>query len=311
MALGPLTAELEKKDSPVRQFFDERFTAGLRDVQRRYRQAAPSLVVPPADRHDANPGTVGTGADWLLRFLLHPRPSLALAAIGADLYGYRAGMPDALSELASDLGYDHNSLSGKAGIGFAGPVSGNDADPSHLASACWALALTEMYRNPMVAIRGPLECFRYTRPSASQLLELTPPAAFYQLVAFREVFETVLLPELARRPGRRVLGPVFTGSALIKSDADLITAGLLLDLKTDSKFFLGVTVLFQVIGYALLDSDDAYELTQVGVFSARYVHLATWDISALFEELTSGPVGLPSARQEFRQLLHRLRGGQG
>ena len=81
MALGPLTAELGAKNSPVRQFFDERFTSGLRDVQRRYRQAAPSLVVPSADRQDANPGTVGTAADWLLRFMLHPRPSLALGAL--------------------------------------------------------------------------------------------------------------------------------------------------------------------------------------------------------------------------------------
>ena len=74
MALGPLTAELSAKNSPVRQFFNERFTTGLRDVQRRYRQAAPSLVVPSADRQNANLGTVGTATDWLLRFMLHPRP---------------------------------------------------------------------------------------------------------------------------------------------------------------------------------------------------------------------------------------------
>lgn len=167
MVLGPLTAELGKKDSPVRQFFDEGFTSGLRDVQRRYRQTAPSLVVPPADRQSVNPGTLGTAADWLLRFLLHPRPPLALAAMGASLYGRRSGMLDALTGLAVSLGYD-DALSGEVGAGFTGPVSGNDADPSHLASACWALALlTEMYRNPMVALRGPLERFQYHRPSVS------------------------------------------------------------------------------------------------------------------------------------------------
>jgi hypothetical protein len=73
----PLTAELEIKDSPVRHFLDERFTSGLRDVQRRYRQANPPLAVHSADRQDANPGTVGTAADWLLRFMSHPRPSLS------------------------------------------------------------------------------------------------------------------------------------------------------------------------------------------------------------------------------------------
>jgi hypothetical protein len=95
---------------------------------------------------------------------------------------------------------------------------------------------------------------------------------------------------------------------LIKADADVITAGLLLDLKTDSKFSLGVTTVFQVLGYALLDFDDAYQLANVGTFSARYAYLATWDIGALCDELAGHHVALPSIRQEFRQLLlaHQL-----
>jgi hypothetical protein len=216
-------------------------------------------------------------------------------------------MPDALMEIAASLGYGHD-LSDGDGTDFAGPAGGNEADPTYLASACWALALlTEVYRNPLVMTSGPLERFQYQRPSASQLLELTPPAALGQLAAFRDVFATSLLPELACRPGHWVLGPVFTGSALIKADADLITAGLLLDLKTDSRFSLGLTVLFQVIGYALLDFNDAYGLTDVGIFSARYAHLTTWGISELLGELASRPVSVAGARLEFRQLLHRLR----
>jgi hypothetical protein len=80
--MGPLTEELKDKDSPVRRFLDERFTVGLRDAQRRYRTAASALVVSSTPRQDANPGTVGTAADWLMRFMLHPRPSLRLAAMG-------------------------------------------------------------------------------------------------------------------------------------------------------------------------------------------------------------------------------------
>jgi hypothetical protein len=123
------------------------------------------------------------------------------------------------------------------------------------------------------------------------------------MAALREVFTAVLLPQLARRPGRWVLGAEFTGSTLIKSDADVIAAWLLLDLKTDSRLSLGVTTMFQVIGYALLDFDDAYQLTEVGTFSARYAYLATWDLSALLNELAGHHVSLPSARSEFRQLL--------
>jgi len=238
MSLGPLTAEIGDKDSPVRRFLDERFTAGLRDIQRRYRQAAPSPVVPSADRQDVNPGTVGTAADWLLRFLLHPTPSLQLAAVGASL----CGMVSAFRDIAMSLGYGPGSGVAPAGTaGFAGPVSGSAAEPEDLARACWALALlTEMYRNPVAAMNGPLGALGSRRASGSSLLSLATPAAVTQLARYRAVFEADLLPQLVRRPGRWFLGPTFTGSALMKADADLIVAGLLLDLKTDSKFSLGI-----------------------------------------------------------------------
>ena len=274
MIRGPLTAELNSKDSPVRRFLDERFSSGLRDVQRRYRQASPTLVVPSADRQGANPGTVGTAADWLLRFMLHPRPSLKLAATGAALCGRRSGMVEALIKIGESLGYEpETTLDGNA-TDFTGPVDGNDTDPGHLASACWALALlTEMYRNPVAAMTGPLGRFEGHRASASGLLGLASSAALGQLAAFREVFASTLLPQLAYQQGRWVLGAEFTGSALIKADADVIAAGLLLDLKTDSKFSLGVTTVFQVLGYALLDFDDAYQLASVGIFGARFAYL--------------------------------------
>jgi hypothetical protein len=64
---------------------------------------------------------------------------------------------------------------------------------------------------------------------------LNPRAGFDQLAGFRGVFQTVLLPQLASRTGLWALGPTFAGSALIKADADLIAAGLLLELKTSAK----------------------------------------------------------------------------
>ena len=178
----------------------------------------------------------------------------------------------------------------------------SDADPEHLARACWVLALlTEVFRRgPMVAAMGPLGRFQEGRSSADELLALAPPAALGQLAAFRQVFEATLLPRLAGAGG---LGPTFTGSALIRADADLIAAGLLLDLKTSSKLSLGITDLFQVIGYALLDFGDEYKLDELGIFSARYATRPPGASAALLEELAGGQVSLRATRQEFRQLL--------
>jgi hypothetical protein len=127
-----------------------------------------------------------------------------------------------------------------------------------------------------------------------------------QLARFRDIFEKKLIPRLADRTGLWVLGPTFAGSAFISTDADLIAAGLLLDLKTSLKFTLPKQDLFQLVGYALLDFDDEYGVTEVGLFSARYAYLATWLLSTLLEDLAGHKIDLQSTRQEFHELLKEL-----
>ena len=272
----------------------------------------------PAEGRDANPGTVGTAADWLLRFLAHPQPDMRLAFAGVmncTLGGIellpafaqvldRIGIPRHLA--AADL----RSVSGTAGTEtrdrFTGPVAGSVADPAVLLRACWAIALaTEVFRGgPAVALRGPLRQFAGKRGlTGDHLLAMAPAAALAQLGRFRGVFETVLLPHLARYQGQWAIGPGFTGSALISADADLIAGGLLLDLKTSGRFSLPVTDLFQVIGYALLDFNDEFGITELGIFSARYGHLATWEAGSLLRDLAGRDISLHDTRREFRSLL--------
>lgn len=201
----PLTAELADIRSPVRQFFDSRFTSGLRTVQSRYRQSGPVLTVPPAQRAEADPGTIGTAADWLLRFLVHPSPRLELAARGALRYGAQPGKPGpgllaALEELAQTLGmtradFRHDQRS------FSGPVAGNAAEPEHLARACWALALlTEVYRRgPVVARQGPLSRSHSRPPSLPDLLAMAPPPRWTSLPGSGPSLSPYCFPRL--RPG--------------------------------------------------------------------------------------------------------------
>jgi hypothetical protein len=302
----PLTRELEDAGSSVRQFLDARFSSGLRDIQRRYREGAPPLAVPGVARADADPGTVGTAADWLLRFLVHPQPELHLVMGGAAACR-RAGIDvaPALASIAGSLGVPLPARPPERVRIFTGPEPGNDADPALLARSCWGLALlTEAFRSgPMVAARGPLGRFQGRSVSGDDLLGLAPSAGLLQLAAFRSVFETALLPSLAVRIGPWALGPKFAGSELIRADADLIAVGVLMELKTSAKLSLGVQDLFQVIGYALLDFDDDYHVTELGIFSARYGYLATWELGPLLSELAGREVSVEPARDEFRCLL--------
>ncbi len=307
---GSLTRELDNINSPVRQFLDERFTSGLKDLQRRFRQAAPPAVVPSAPQAEANPGTVGGAADWLLRFMVCPDPSVSLAVAGAAHLS--PGMMMGVAEVAEMLGVA--DLPGTLSMGgspvsgsvhaFTGPVAGSSVDHELLARGCWVLALaTEASRSAQAAAMGPLAGFPDKPLLVDDLLALAPPAGLDQLARFRHVFETTLIPQLAARPGPWVLGPTFSGSELgARSDGDLIAAGLLLELKTSAKLTLAVKDLWQVIGYALLDFDDEYHLDSVGIFSARYAYLATWSLGILLADLAGHEVSLQSVRDEFRKV---------
>lgn len=134
----------------------------------------------------------------------------------------------ALAEVARVLGMSLPSRPVGHVRVFPGPAAGNDADAGVPARSCWVLALiTEAYRRgPMVAAAGPLGRFRGAAVTSDDLLGLAPPAGLGQLAGFRHVFSDTLIPQLAGRTGTWALGPTFTGSALIKTDADLIAAGL-------------------------------------------------------------------------------------
>jgi hypothetical protein len=296
---GPLTYELAQKDSPIRQFFDDRLGTGLKDAQAAYRSATGPVLVPGVPRETADPGTIGTAADWMMKFLVHPTPSLGLAAQGAAL----CGMLPLLKELAFMLGFRDGGTEQ-----FSGPARGTGIEPDLLYRACWGLSLlTEVYRRgPDIAANGPLSLLR--RKSAEALLEMAPEAGLEQLVALRRVMESALLPAIGTRAGLWAIGPVFEGSQIMRGDADLIAGGLLIELKTTAKKpSLGVADLWQILGYVLMDYVDEFALTDAALFSARYGYLAQWSLETLLPQLAGTPVTLRALRAEFRELLKACR----
>ena len=297
---GPLTYELALKDSPIRRFFDDRLTPGLKDAQAAYRIAAGPLLVPGVPREAADAGTIGTAADWMMRFLVHPNPSLRLAAQGASL----CGMMPALKELAFMLGFRDGGVEE-----FTGPARGSGAEPDLLYRACWGLALlTEVYRRgPDIAAIGPIG--RLQDGSARSLLDAAPDAGLKQLAALRGVMESVLLPAVTSRQGLWAIGPVFAGSQIMPGDADLVAGGLLAELKTTiKKPSLGMTDLWQMLGYVCVDYADEFAMTDVALFSARYGYLAQWNLDVLLSHLAGRAVTAAALRAEFRALLEACRG---
>ena len=129
------------------------------------------------------------------------------------------------------------------------------------------------------------------------------------MAGLRGVMESALLPGIASRHGLWAVGPVFAGSKIMPGDADLVAGGLLTELKTTSKKpSLGVTDLWQILGYVFMDYVDEFAITDVALFSGRYGYLAQWNLDVLLSRLAGRPVTATELRAEFRALLEACRG---
>jgi hypothetical protein len=309
-----LTRELKKPASPITLHLGERFP-NVRDLQRPYTRATAGLTpIEPRPGAKIAYGTVGTAFDWQVRFLADPAPDLHLAFAGALLAG--KDLLSLFGALTAEVGgsITLRTRPGPPPPRPAAPAGGQRAaalDAERLARACWALALfTEVYRSGQVA-RSPLGLLD---PGASleELLALASADEIADLLALADAAQRELLPVLAARGGPTHVGPTFAGSLDLAADADLVTGGLLLELKVNlgdrrsdgrRRCSLDRQTLYELLGYLLLDYENAYRIEALGVYSARYAHLAIWPLAELLSVLAGGPVDLAQARAEFRQVV--------
>ena len=102
--------------------------------------------------------------------------------------------------------------------------------------------------------------------------------------------------------GALTIGPTFTGSPLVGgADADFISDGVLWDVKSSKKVELRARDVHQLLGYTLLDFDDQFGITQVGICSSRFGVALAWDVEWLLGR------SLTDARPEVRAVLTEAR----
>jgi hypothetical protein len=105
-----------------------------------------------------------------------------------------------------------------------------------------------------------------------------------------------------------VTGPVFAGSTDIGgADADFILGGLLLDCKaTIAPRKLGADEINQLAGYLLLDYDDEFGISRVGLYLSRQGAGISWKVPD-FLELLGAHESLPELRSQLRTHLRACR----
>jgi hypothetical protein len=104
------------------------------------------------------------------------------------------------------------------------------------------------------------------------------------------------------------LNPNFSLSVAIGgADADVIAGGSLLEFKATAKTSpVQRPEVWQLIGYALLDTDDTYAIASVGVSALRWRKRIVWPVSDLFDEAAKASKSLAEWRAEFAELLAPL-----
>lgn len=287
---GTLSKDVKDPKTSIGQYLRAAFP-NMKPLQTEYKELAGGLVV---DSMGANAGTVGTAFDLVIRLMIEPdvTPKSTLA-----LYPFNTTYHQVVNDLAC--------------------IAGRSDDEELATRAVWALALcVNAYRaGPAWAPLVP-DLVDGGSFFVDKMLEQADDNAVAELLALKKLSELRLIPKLA---GPFSLGPTFElskpgASQRIGAEADLVAGGLLLDIKTilapKNKAGLRPDVLkpdsvYQLLGYALLDYSNQYNIEQLGIYSARYGSLMEWPLERATSLLSGGKFDLSVARQEVWDLMQQ------
>lgn len=273
-----LTQQLGQRGTAVREFFEHSFPSDrfkrLSKAWYEEVRAAPILCDPPVG---VNAGTIGTAFDYRARLFWAPIDWKRTVAAGGMMQLISTGNPE-LGRLLTAVGAELERLAPER----CGPGLGVDRE-QRICRCCYLLALYEQFfRSAAAAESSPLLEVPHDA-TIDALLALAPEGAIADLSAMANLL-CDRLADLVDMPV--VLNPTFEGSVAIGgADADILLDHMLLELKTTRRDnFERVDHLYQLLGYALLDYPNRYEIEQVGVYLARRGVLITWSIAELLDE---------------------------
>ena len=251
---------------------------------------------PPLPSRARSAALAGTALDLLLRATLGPHAlQHSAAANGAGRITPGAGIPPAIYierdavERIDDLRPWEREL--------------DDDDWRDLSALCLLLGRFEQASRSRVAIQATIE----------QVADAPPTLAGYRAALVNdEDLEDVaaVAPLIAadhidlRAADRLAFGPAFALSGQLGgADADIIADGLLLDFKATST--AGIVTrdeLWQLVGYALADTDDEHRIQDVGVSALRWRRRWICGLEDLLERWAGRPFALDAARADFAEI---------
>ncbi len=189
----------------------------------------------------------------------------------------------------------------------ASRVAAHKRAPTHaeeleLARCCFVLSAFESCRRnggkgwppPFLAESPP--------KNADDLLNAVPDRYVQDVVALADAFTERYADQ---RGAPAVLNPVFRGSKDVGgADGDIVVDGCLWDIKTTTRTKGKGVWLYQILGYALLDYENDYEIEHIGFLFPRQNTSVRWELSDMIRKLSKRPdLSILELRQEVRNRL--------
>lgn len=309
-----LTQQIENKSSPVRQWMDSRLDD--RSAKDFVREVNNQLVgIPPIVVVDADPSLVGTAFDYGFRWLLGPMDRECAANQGACILDMLRN-PDILvgkdtqdtkrESAASHVIHMSEELARTIMLRVM-DAGDTTTDPRVRAQCCIVLAWFEqVYRaGPRVLKPGhglyAIRSKPFVNAPLQTVLDTTPEASVADVMALLDTVPEVWGDDF-HQPF--ILNPSFVSSNLVgAADADWITTQTIYDCKCTRKPRpLGREHLLQLLGYVLLDSDDAYTIRFAGWYYARQRKRIVYPLAELTDRVF-GTTNLADLRDSFQKTL--------
>lgn len=317
-----LTSHLKDPVSPVHRFFAERFAdvgaarsvlvpaedpgvvrgpyVAAADLPKKpaWRLGDPVVVPESVDRRSYRWSTVGVAFDYRVRFFYPSRDDdHRVARRGAERLSEfmgSAGLPRAYEELEERL----------AALRKREPVNRGESVFEHeLGALCVALALYEEVFRMGGIDRSPLGILGVLA-ELDDILSLATATTRADLAALAG---QLLATQGALLGSEVVANPTFAGSAFLGGvDADLIAGRRLLDIKTVTTTQIERDDLWQILAYALLDTNQQFDIDEVGLYFSRHGVQVVWSVEDLLSLLAGTRVSADNARQVFEAVLRTL-----
>ncbi|MGB8343715.1 MAG: hypothetical protein WCD86_02470 [Ktedonobacteraceae bacterium] len=333
-----LTSHLNNAASPIGQFIKQRFSqtnALTRDANRQLKNA--STLRPVIQTGEQYPyAYLGTAIDYRIRYAFAITPYQQLVAWRGALK-----LMTKPWESDDDIPFDWESLPEGVSIPLSVGASG---DPFAVAQGPYPLKLVQaFFDNLDTTLQALQPVGKLLEPVAEHMVDrycmvLSFFEQVYRTNAYMQgsliqptvkqsVEELLAIPQnawlddmeamfslfydrhqdLLSHP--HVLNPAFAGSSDVGgADADFIVDGCLIDMKATISSQIRADFLYQLAGYLLLDYNDAYHITSVGIYMVRQGLLLKWDVSTFLQKLTGDDhVSLRALRQAFQTICQRNR----